>query len=167
MKYATTIGERTYIIEINRDGEITLDGERFPIDLQAIDDVTYSLLIGNASHEALVEANGEDLVVLLHGRRYNARVMDERARRLAESSGGLAVSTGEITIKSPMPGLIVAVPVDEGQAVTKGQTLIVLESMKMENELKVPVAGRVTAIRAAAGQPVDKGAPLVEVVCEG
>ena len=164
MKYATTIGERTYIIEINRDGEITLDGERFPIDLQAIDDVTYSLLIGNASHEALVEANGEDLVVLLHGRRYNARVMDERARRLAESSGGLAVSTGEITIKSPMPGLIVAVPVDEGQAVTKGQTLIVLESMKMENELKAPRDDTVGSIRVKPRQSVEQNQPLVVVV---
>ena len=161
MKYATTIGERTYIIEINRDDELTVDGEACPIDLQAIDEVTYSLLLGNASHEALVEVNGNNVSVLLHGRMYTAQVLDERARRLLQTGGGLSVPGGEITLKSPMPGLIVAVPIEEGQPVEKGRTLIVLESMKMENELKAPRDGMVTSIKVKLRQSVEQNQPLV------
>jgi biotin carboxyl carrier protein len=62
---------------------------------------------------------------------------------------------------------VLRVEVAVGDTVHAGQGVVVLEAMKMENELKVPVAGRVTAIRARAGQPVDKGVPLVEVVSEG
>ena len=160
MKYATTIGERTYLIEINRDDEIIVDGTRYPIDLRMINEATFSLLIGNASHEALVEPIDDELSVLLHGRLYTARVMDERAGRIKQASG-LGAATGEVTIKSPMPGLIVAVPVSEGQAVRKGQTVVVLESMKMENELKAPRDGTVTSIKVAPRQSVEQHQPLV------
>jgi pyruvate carboxylase subunit B len=73
----------------------------------------------------------------------------------------LAATTGEIMIKSPMPGLIVAVPVSEGQAVKKGQTVVVLESMKMENELKAPRDGMVAAIKIVPRQSVEQHQPLV------
>jgi biotin carboxyl carrier protein len=161
MRYATTINEHTYVIEINRDGEITIDGAAVPIDLRAIDDVTYSLLLDHKSYEALVEVAGNDLSVLLHGRLYGAQVLDERARRLTEAVGGSGSHSGEVTIKSPMPGLIVAVPVSEGQTVKKGQTVIVLESMKMENELKAPRDGAVTAIKVTARQSVEQHQVLV------
>lgn len=160
VKYATTIGERTYLIEINRDDEIIVDGTRYPIDLRMIDEATFSLLIGNASHEALVEVSNDELSVLLHGRLYTARVTDERAGRIRQS-GGLGAASGEVTIKAPMPGLIVAVPVTEGQAVKKGQTVIVLESMKMENELKAPRNGLVASIKVVPRQNVEQHQPLV------
>jgi biotin carboxyl carrier protein len=161
MKYATTIDDHTYVIEINREGEITIDGAAVPIDLCAIDDVTYSLLLNNKSYEALVEIAGNDLAVLLNGRLYSAQVLDERARRLTQAVGGSTAHSGEVTIKSPMPGLIVAVPVSEGQAVKKGQTVVVLESMKMENELKAPRDGTVTAIKVAPRQSVEQHELLV------
>jgi biotin carboxyl carrier protein len=161
MKYVTTIGERQYTIEINRDDQITIDGAGYPIDLRAIDEVTFSLLIANASHEALVEAANGDLHVLLRGRLYTARVEDERASHLSRSGGGLHAGPGEVTLKSPMPGLIVSIAVSEGQAVTKGQTVVVLESMKMENELKAPRDGTITAIKVAPRQSVEQSQPLV------
>ncbi len=162
MKYATTIGERTYIVEINREGEVTIDGNTFPVDLQAIDEVTYSLLMSNRSYEALVDTAGDELAVLLGGRLYTAQVLDERARRLSRP-GGSSVPSGEVTLKSPMPGLIVAVPVAEGQAVKKGQTVIVLESMKMENELKAPRDGTVSSIKVKVRQSVEQHQPLVVI----
>jgi pyruvate carboxylase subunit B len=91
---------------------------------------------------------------------YTAQVLDERERRLTQRSGSVA-ATGEIMIKSPMPGLIVAVPVSEGQAVKKGQTVVVLESMKMENELKAPRDGTVASIKVAPRQSVEQHEPLV------
>ena len=161
MKYVTTIGERQYTIEINRDGEVTIDGAACPIDLRAIDEATVSLLINNASHEALVEASNGEIQVLLRGRLYAARVEDERASRLSQSGGGLHAGPGEVTIRSPMPGLIVAVAVSEGHTVKKGQTVVVLESMKMENELKAPRDGTVAAIKVSPRQSVEQGQALV------
>jgi biotin carboxyl carrier protein len=161
VKYATTINDHTYLIEINRDGEVIVDGERIPIDLRAIDEVTYSLLLENRSYEALAEIDGSDLSVLLHGHLFNAQVLDERARRLTQAGSSSAAHTGEVTIKSPMPGLIVAVPVSEGQTVKKGQTVVVLESMKMENELKAPRDGIVASIKVVSRQSVEQHQPLV------
>lgn len=159
MRYATTINDHTYVIEINRDGEITIDGETSSIDLRAIDEVTYSLLIEHRSHEALIELAGDTMNVLLNGRMYGAQVQDERARRLTQASGG--THSGEVQIKSPMPGLIVATPVSEGQTVKKGQTVIVLESMKMENELKAPRDGTVAAVKVVPRQNVEQHQVLV------
>ncbi len=161
MKYVTTIGERRYTIEINRDDQITIDGETHPIDLRVIDEATFSLLINNASHEALVERSNGEIQVLLHGRLYTATVEDERASRLSQSGGGLHSGSGEVTIKSPMPGLIVAIAVNEGQTVKKGQTVVVLESMKMENELKAPRDGTITAIKVTPRQSVEQQQPLI------
>ena len=161
MKYITTIGERQYTIEINRDDQITIDDVAYPIDLRAIDEATFSLLIDNTSHEALVEATNGEIQVLLRGRLYTARVEDERASRLSRSGGGLHAGSGEVTIKSPMPGLIVAVTVSVGEVVKKGQTVVVLESMKMENELKAPRDGTITSIKISPRQSVEQGQPLV------
>lgn len=162
MKYATTVGDQTYIIEINRDGEIVCDGEVYAADLQSIDELgTYSLLLDSASHEALVEIRNDEIGVLLRGRFYPIRVQDERARRLAESTRGLGAPTGEVAIKSPMPGMIVAVRVSPGQDVVKGDTLVILESMKMENELKAPRDGKVLSVRAEARQAVEQGQTLI------
>jgi biotin carboxyl carrier protein len=161
MKYVTTIGERRYTIEINRDDEVTIDGVAYPIDLRAIDEATFSLLINNASHEALVEASNGEIQILLRGRLYTAHVEDERASRLSQAGGGLHTGSGEVTIKSPMPGLIVAIAVTEGQVVKKGQTVVVLESMKMENELKAPRDGAIASIKVSPRQSVEQGQALV------
>lgn len=164
MKYAATIGERTLVIEVNRDGEVVIDGESYPIDLRAIDDETFSLIMEHASHEALVELAGDEVHVMLNGRLYQVQVLDERARRLAPAGGGGALHAGEVVVKSPMPGLIVAVPVAEGEVVKKGQTVVVLESMKMENELKAPRDGTVASIKVAPRQNVEQHQSLVIIV---
>ena len=80
---------------------------------------------------------------------------------LLQRRGGLSSSSGEV--HAPMPGLIVLVTAEIGQTVAQGDTLVILESMKMQNELKSPVDGLVTAIHAEAGQAVDKNSLLVEI----
>jgi biotin carboxyl carrier protein len=126
----------------------------------------YSLLIDNRSFEAFVEASedsAEDLQVLLRGHLYDVKVVDERAARLAKSAGGRAAMTGDFILKAPMPGVVVAVPVNEGQPVKKGDILIILESMKMQNELKSPRDGKVTRVRTKAGDSVEQNQALVTV----
>ncbi len=162
MRYLTTIGEQTYAIDINRGGEVTLDDTPHALDLRAIDDAgLYSLLIDNQSFEALIEEGDGEYRVLINGVLYHAQVADERAKRLAEAAGALTSGGGDASLKSPMPGLIVAIPVDEGAVVKKGQVVIVLESMKMENELKAPRDGTVTSIKVQPRQAVEQGQVLL------
>src|SRR5262245_1221080 len=129
MKYATTIDDKTYIIEINDDRKVVVDGKEFAVDFESVNgQPVYSLLIDGHSYEAYVNESEDDdgWQVLLHGALSTVRVEDERERRLRSAAGGVAAESGEYHLKAPMPGLIVAVPVSEGQAVKKGDILIIL-----------------------------------------
>ena len=114
----------------------------------------------------MVEERDDVWEVLTKGELYTVKVQDERAYRLAKARGVASEVTGEAQIKSPMPGLIVAVPVTEGQHVEKGDKVIILESMKMENELRAPKAGIVARINVAQGASVEKDQVLAVIVDE-
>ncbi len=162
MKYVVKVGNKTYNIEVGSDGEMDIDGVPHQVDIQNIDGYSlFSLLLDNRSYELIVEREREEFRILLEGEMYNVRVTDERARRLMEAPA--RVPSGEVAVKAPMPGLVVAVPVISGQKVKIGQGLIILEAMKMENELRAPRAGRVKAIRVSPGQVVDKDQVLVVI----
>ncbi len=164
MRYYATVEDRTYEIEINQLGELCIDGECAEVDFQSIGGTSfYSLLLGNASYEALVEERDDCFEVLVQGTLYRVCVQDERMRRLAQAAKGFAPPGGEIGIKAPMPGLIVDVPVQEGQAVEEGTVLVILESMKMENELRAPRAGVVSQVRVQSGQSVEQNETLVAI----
>jgi biotin carboxyl carrier protein len=161
MKYLTTINEENYEIEINHEGVVTIDGEERQIDFRSMGQPgIYSLIIDNQSFEAVVERREDQYQILIFGDLYEVKVTDERTMRLLQAGGGGAEPVGEIAIKSPMPGLIVDVPVAEGQEVTKGQTLVILESMKMENELKAPRDGVISRIDVAKGDSVEQNKTL-------
>ena len=156
MRYIATVGDKTYEIEINNEGELTLGGRRLAMDLQSVaGQPVYSLIIDGRSFEAYVVPGDEGMEVVLAGRLYHVLVEDERLRRLRQSSTGLTVRAGEFHLKAPMPGLVVAVPVEEGQKVERGADLVILESMKMQNELKAPREGTVAHIRVRPGDRVD------------
>jgi biotin carboxyl carrier protein len=164
MKYITTVGEQNFTLDVNRDGEVTLNDSTRALDFKAIDEAgLYSIILDNQSFEALVEEHEGEYRILIDGVLYNAGVVDERASRLASAAGAFAPASGEITIKSPMPGLIVAIPLKEGDVVEKGQVVVILESMKMENELKSPKAGTVHAIKVQPRQAVEQGQALVVI----
>ena len=99
--------------------------------------------------------------VLLRGRLFLVDVEDERQRRLRETTKVGLIEEGEYTLAAPMPGVVVAVPVEVGQEVEKGENLIILESMKMQNELKAPRSGTVSGIRVAPGNNVDQNQSLL------
>jgi biotin carboxyl carrier protein len=90
-------------------------------------------------------------------------VEDEREKRLRAAAGGGVAESGEFHLKAPMPGLVVTIPVEEGQQVKKGQVLLILESMKMQNELKSPRDGTVNRIKVKAGESVEQKQPLLSV----
>lgn len=162
MKYVATIEGESYEVEINEQGEILADGERLPADFMAVaEQSVYSLLLNNRSFEAHISPGELGLEVLLRGKRYTVSVEDERSRILREVGGAEIEQRGEFQLKAPMPGLVVAVPVEEGQEIEKGEDLIILESMKMQNELKAPRAGKVSRIRVASGDSVQQNAVLL------
>jgi biotin carboxyl carrier protein len=164
MKYIAVIDETEFQIEINADDEIIVNGESHAIDFRSVaGQAVYSLLIDGKSYEALVQPSDDNLEVLLHGSYFLTTVEDERQRRLRQTSGAEETQRGEYHMKSPMPGLIISVRVREGQEVKKGERLIVLESMKMQNELKAPRSGVIRSLRIKNGDNVEQNQVLLSV----
>jgi biotin carboxyl carrier protein len=162
MKYIATIEDEQYEIEIKTDGEITINGEPKSVDFKSIAGrPVYSLLLNGKSYEAHVSSSETGLDVLLRGQLYSVAVEDERQRRLRQASEAQVDVTGDLHIKAPMPGLIVSVHVQEGDQVEKGDNLIILESMKMQNEIKAPHAGNVIRVAVRAGDNVDQNQIMV------
>jgi biotin carboxyl carrier protein len=167
MKYITTVNDEEFVIEIEHNNQIVVNGERYNIDFQHLPEAdALSLLLNNQSLEAVVEARDDVWEVLTKGELYTVKVQDERAYRLAKARGVASDVVGEVQINSPMPGLIVAVSVTEGQLVQKGDKIIILESMKMENELRAPKNGVVARINVAQGASVEKDQVLAVIVDE-
>ncbi len=166
MKYVTTVEDQEYAIEIIEDEDaILVDGVRYQYDFAAVgDQPVFTLLLSGKSYEAYVYESAEGLKVLLQGTMYPATVIDEREQRLRSALGSQPSLGGEFYLKAPMPGLIVDVPVEEGQAVEKGQVLLILESMKMQNELKSPRKGIVSRLRVDVGDNVERKETLLSVV---
>lgn len=164
MKYITQVEEQEFTIEIDRDDQIMVNGRVYNTDFrQLTEGGMLSLLLNNRSLEAIVEERDDAWEVLLRGELYSVQVQDERAYRLAKARGTLVDDGTEAIIKSPMPGLIVAVPVEEGQAVKKGDQVVILESMKMENELRSPRNGVVHRVLVSQGASVEKDQVLVTI----
>lgn len=162
MKYIATTGDRRFEIEIGSEREVTLDGRPVEVDFQSVGgQPVYSLILDGRSYEAYVYPAVDGIDVVLGGRLYHVVVEDERERRLRQASTARAVSAGDVHLRAPMPGLVVAVPVNQGQAVARGADLVILESMKMQNELKAPRAGTVTQIRVRPGDRVDQNQVLL------
>lgn len=169
MKYITNVDGQDFEIEINEEHKVTINGQVLTLDFADIaQQQVFTLLVDGKSYEAFIyEGDDNAWRVQLRGQLYMARVEDERERRLREAGGRTGASgTGEYQLKAPMPGLIVTVPVAAGEHVEKGQALIILESMKMQNELRAPRAGTVSRIGVSAGQSVDQGQVLVVLAAE-
>ena len=164
MRYLATVNGQTFTIDVLPEGRLAVNGQERSIDFLSLDErAFYSLLVDGASYEGLVHEADGLYEVLLWGALYGVQVMDEREQRLAKSSAGFVPQGGEIAIRAPMPGLIVDVAVEVGQEVKAGQTLVILESMKMENELKAPRDGKVHALNVKPGQNVEQNKTLVTI----
>ncbi len=162
MKYITIVNDQKYVIEIGHEGQIEVDGQEYDIDFEQLSEGgILSLLLNNRSLEAIVEERELSWEVLIYGELYSVQVQDERAYRLAKERGVKTVDRGEARIKSPMPGLIIEIPVEVGQLVKKGDKVVILESMKMENELRSPKNGVIHNILVENGASVEKNQILL------
>ncbi|HEY5730462.1 MAG TPA: biotin/lipoyl-containing protein [Anaerolineales bacterium] len=165
MKYITTIYDKDFLVEVIDEHHVIINGRTFDVDFVSVSgQPVYSLIADGKSHEAYVREDDEGWQVLLRGRLYPVKVEDEREKRLRAAAGGGVAESGEFHLKSPMPGLVVAVPIKEGQEVKKGQVLLILESMKMQNELKSPRDGVVNRVKVKVGESVEQKQPLLSVI---
>jgi biotin carboxyl carrier protein len=152
---------------------VDVNGERLTVDLP-IDNATITpvpgqpvwiLTVGNQVHRMTVRrGSGPGQYTLsIAGYRFEVEALDERARAIREATRAASASSGPAPLRAPMPGLISRVLVALGDTVAAGQGLVVMEAMKMENELRSPSAGTVRSIAVSPGTAVEKGALLVEL----
>jgi biotin carboxyl carrier protein len=184
MAYIATIHQQSYTIDINKQQkliDIRLNGSHYTLDWRRIATLAadsngqsstggrYSLLIGGKSYEVFArhlsqsgEKDRSTYEILLAGQRFEVTIEDEHTRILAELTR-TGVSSSAARIQAPMPGLVAQILLEPGASVEQGQTVIVLEAMKMENDLVSPIAGTIKEIKVGKGQVVDQGALLVLV----
>ena len=165
MKYLTTIGEKEFLIEVIDDKHIRVNDVVMEVDFESVSgQPVHSMLIDGKSYEAYVYEGEDEWQVLLFGHQFPVKVEDEREKRLRASAGERSQEGGEFQLRAPMPGLVVAITVEENQQVEKGQVLIILESMKMQNELKSPRAGKVERIKVGVRESVVLRQTLLTIV---
>lgn len=182
MPYIATINNRPYAIVSSTENqqEMTIDGNALTIDWQQLAPLAadakgkismggrYSLLIGGKSYEVYAreinkpDASGSWFEIVVAGQRFEVQVEDEREKALA---GSLKVGheVGEAIVRAPMPGLVLGIPFEAGTKVERGQTVVILEAMKMENDLASPLTGTIKEVKVTKGQTVNQGDALVTV----
>ena len=164
MKYITTIDDKQFTVEIIDEKHVSVDGKVYEIDFESVaGQPVYSLIVDGRSHESYIYQGDDNWQVLMRGQLYPVKVEDEREKRLRAAAGGGVAETGEFHLRAPMPGLVIAIPVTDGQEVKKGQVLLILESMKMQNELKSPRDGKISRIRVKLGESVEQKQALLSV----
>ncbi|HEY6308819.1 MAG TPA: biotin/lipoyl-containing protein [Candidatus Angelobacter sp.] len=162
--YEVTTGEETREVELVRAGagwRCKLDGKELPLDAVFPQPGLLSILVDGASLEVREEISAGQSVIVVGGERFTASVRDPRSyrsRRTREAGG-----QGVRKIVAPMPGKVVRVLAKVGAAVDAGQPVLVIEAMKMQNELKAPKKGKVSKLNVSEGAAVEAGQVLAEV----
>lgn len=163
-KLQVSIGDRIYQFELSQtDGRLCIkrNGSEQKVDLVRLSNNRYSLIIGGRSHEIGVDYTSDGYTISTGARSNRYRVEDFEIARVKRDAG--IIEERRIKrVAAPMPGLIVRIQHQAGDEVNKGEALVVMEAMKMENDIKSPMAGRIKTIHVSPGQSVDKGQILVE-----
>jgi len=166
MAFIAKLGARSYTVEIEEVGRslyrIAVDGNEFLVDGKKTGLTNYSLIVDNRSFEVDVDITEDEYRVLVDGRSYHVDLVDERRVRLGGAQPGIQLE-GRQQVSVPMPGKVIAVLAGEGDRVEKGQGLVIVEAMKMENEVRSPIAGEVKEVRVKAGDALEAGALLMVV----
>ena len=165
MKYFVRIGETE--VELSLEGDsVRVDGRTMTSRITDVEGTPVRMLtIGDEVHRIVVRSAGARgrYTIWVDGFRHEVEALDERTRAIRELADATAGPAGPAPLVAPMPGMIVRVSVQVGDQVVPGQGLVVIEAMKMENELRAASAARVKAVLAQPGAVVEKGALLVEL----
>ncbi|MFZ4520127.1 MAG: biotin/lipoyl-containing protein [Bacteroidales bacterium] len=168
MAYEISIGHRTAKIELlNRVGTkalIKVDDLKYDIDIVEVENGVYSILFNGHSYnvELIRGESSKKFIVNTFAKTFTAEVIDAESKYISNRNKGLEVE-GSNQIASPMPGKIVKIPVKVGDIVEPGQTLIVVEAMKMQSEFKATGDKRVQAILVKEGDTVDSHQVMIKL----
>lgn len=174
MSWAVTLGEQTFDL-ILRDSEergvyiLEISGEDdqsgcTPVSLQHVYGDKYLITLGNRTAPVFICRTTRGYRTVLYGHEFTAEVEEARLFKLKKEMAALRGSEGPVDVIAPMPGLVLSVEVEQGQQVSGGSGVAVVESMKMENEIRATHDGIVERVMVEAGQVVDKGETLVRIV---
>jgi biotin carboxyl carrier protein len=159
-------GRREETIEVQPDGpgvyEVRLGGQTYRVDAFRHDYGTVSLLVDTESYSVQLDQGDTTVKVWIRGDAYPLEILDERRLRMRRAAGKFTAH-GKQVVASPMPGKVVKVLAKLGDEVREGQGLVVVEAMKMENELRSPKSGKLVQLSAVEGQAVEGGAALAVV----
>lgn len=158
-----TLGDKTYKVELSAEGPPLVDGQPITVDSCEPQPGLLSVLLTTPegrtqSFHCLADPSADDPAILINGQRIPYAITDPRSLRATSTT---ASATGPKPLKSPMPGRIVRVLVALGDEVEQGQGCVVIEAMKMQNELKAPRAGKVSKLTAVVGETVPANAILL------
>jgi pyruvate carboxylase subunit B len=165
MKYFVNVNGESHEVLLDASG-VHIDGEDISAQVMPLEGTPVRMVtIGNHVHRVVVRpgATRGAYTLWLDGHRFEVEALDERSKTIRDLSGVAAGPSGPAPLKAPMPGLIVRVNVQVGDQVQAGQGIVVMEAMKMENELRATAAGKVKSVLAKPGTAVEKGALLVEL----
>ena len=166
MAFIAKLGDQNYTVEIEEVGKslyrVSVDGNEILVDGKKTGRSNYSLIINHRSFEVDVDITETEYRVLVDGRNYHIDLVDERRRRVGGSQSGFQLE-GRQNISVPMAGKVIAVLVNEGDHIEKGQGLVIVEAMKMENEVRSPIQAEVKEVKVKTGQAVEAGELLLIV----
>ena len=165
MKYVVAVGGKSVEVVIDGDG-LWVGGERLEARLAEVDGTPVKIVtIGDRVHRVVAQRGQSrgQYALWIDGHRYDVEALDERTRAIRDLSGASAKASGPAPLVAPMPGMIVRVNVQVGDTVQSGQAVVVMEAMKMENDLRTQSSGIVSAVRVTRGDAVEKGTVLVEL----
>ena len=165
MKYSVVIGDGVYVVEIRDEGgcrKILWEGKSVDVDyiLDGGNPIA-SLIVDGHPYEAEVKRDGEDFSIDFSHRIHTVRV--SRGVLRGDRAKALMHGSGQEIVSAPMPGMVVAVKVEEGQEIKIGEPLFILEAMKMENEIRSPVQGRIQRLFVEKGRKVEKSEKLLVI----
>lgn len=165
-RFQSRVGDETFEIVVEGD-RVFINGEERSTDLREVVPGRYSMLFDGVSHSVVEDSRNDDSVnLMIDGRLLNVQVRDEKQLLLERFSAAESAAEGIGEIRAPMPGLVVRVLVAVGDTVSSGDGLLVLEAMKMENELRIHTDGRIRSIHVNEGDAVIKRALLIEFEAE-
>jgi biotin carboxyl carrier protein len=165
MRYQAIVDGADHELEIEELSantyRVKLGGKAFDVDLRQTHGSSFLALVGNRTFDFSVAAEGNELLMISRHGVNRVTLVDTRRQRVA--AGGGRVISGRVELKAMMPGRVVNILVKPGDEVAADQGVIVIEAMKMENELKTPKTGKVLEIKVSVGQAVEKGEILAVI----
>jgi biotin carboxyl carrier protein len=164
MKFEYTIGKKVYKVSIDLKEQcykVSLDDQDFQVNCSSISPHCFSMFIGDKVNTVYIVDDAAGMYISLKGAHYLVKEVEQKEKAKIDSAADMPMSDGLISV--PMPGKIVKILVEEGEEVEQGQSLLILESMKMENSIASPFRGKVLKVNIGIGELAQLGETLIEL----